>query len=246
MKQARLTPELPEQYARLYDYRTGKFETPLDSQGIADIDAIFELAIHTYPDELPSFNSSERNKHHIYWSEAWWKEYALAHESPDRETIQTFRNSTPQLAYVPMMIHHWIEEIMTPPPAPPLEVMRRRNAAWSVAMILLRTVDRLDKARGEYEEKKNNTRIVLGSIDGITPVSQQGNFESEERVNTEYWLSELNSRLDGWRQIADKALEVPEEHRMVAEARLFSVRALNRRIKNGAIEPRLAVIQKAA
>lgn len=243
---ARLNSDLPDRYARLYDYQTGKFETPLDSQGIANIDALFELAIRTYPDELPSFDSGERNIHHVYWTENWWKEYAMSHKTPDRETIQTFRNSTPQLAYVPVTIHRWIEEIMTPPPPPEIEIMRRRNAAWSVAMILLRSADMLDKARSEYEEKRNTTRTVLGKIEGVTPLSQQGDFATEERLNREYWLSELNSRLDGWHQIADKALEVPEEHRIVPEARLFSVRALSRRIKNGAIMPRLPSTQLAA
>lgn len=243
---ARLNSDLPERYARLYDYQTGKFETPLDSQGIANIDALFELAIRTYPDELPSFENDEYDKHHIYWSKEWWRQYALAHKPPDRETIHTFRNSTPQLAYVPRVIHAWIEEIMIPPPAPPLEVMRRRNDGWSVAVILLRSAVMLDKARDEYEEKKNTTRTVLGKIDGITPLSQQSDFVSEERVNREYWLSELTSRLDGWRQTADKALEIPEEHRIVSEARLFSVRALGRRIKDGAIMPRLPATQLAA
>ncbi len=237
---ARLASTLPERYAVLYDYHTSKFETPLDSQGIANIDALFELAIRTYPDELPCFESSERNIHHVYWSEQWWKDYAMQHESPDRETIKMFRRSTPQLAYVPLDIHRWIEEIMIPPPPPPLEVMRRRNAAWAVANILLDGAIRLDKARDDYDQKKYDTRTVLGSIAGITPLSQRSDSPTEERVNTEYWLSELNGRLDGWRFLADRALEVPTEYRIIAEPRLVSVRALKQRIsRTGAMIPRM-------
>ncbi len=238
--EARLTSDLPEQYARLYDYHTGKFETPLDPRGIANIDAIFDLAIRTYPDELPSFSSSERNIHHVYWTEDWWRRYSLRNNQRDNQTIHEFRNSTPQLAYIPVPIHDWIEETMIPPPPPHIEVMRQRNAAWKVAASLLIGVNRLDKARDDYDKKKDTTRTVLGNIHGITPRSKQRSFTTEERLNREYWLSELNGRLEGWRFIADRALEIPTEYRFVTEPRLMSVRALSRRIsKTGAMLPRI-------
>lgn len=237
--EARLTSDIPEKYARLYDYNTGKFETPLDNQGIADIDALFELAIHTYPDHLPRFEDTERNIHHVYWTERFWKDYAASLPYEDANVVRTFRNSTPQLAYVPVPIHAWIEEIMTPPPAPAIEVMRRRNAAWASASMLLRGAVLLDKARSNYENKKDDTRRVLGPIDGITPRSRRRDIVTEEQINREYWLSELNGRLEGWRKVATLSEAIPDADRFVVEPRLTSVRALKRRIKQGAIVPRL-------
>lgn len=237
--EAHLTSDLPEKYARLYDYHTGKFETPLDIQGIADIDALFELAIRTYPDDLPPFENTERNIHHVYWTEQSWKDYADSLPPDEANIVRTFRNSTPQLAYVPIPIHAWIEKIMIPPPAPEMEVMRRRNAAWASAGMLLREAVLLDKARSDYENKKDSTRRVLGSIDGITPLSRRQDFVSEEQINCEYWLSELNGRLVGWRKVAVLAEAIPDTDRIIVEPRLTSVRALKRRIRQGAIVPRL-------
>lgn len=241
MAVALLSSELPERFARLYDYETGKFETPLDNRGIADIDALFELAIRTFPDRLPSFTSSERNRHHIYWTEQAWKDLAAQHNQSDADTIHTFRNSTPQLAYVPPDIHAWIEESMIPPPAPPLEIMRRQNVSWSAATILLRSTMLLDKARTNYDTKKDLTRQVYGYIEGITPVSQRGEQLFEERVDREYWLSELENRLEGWRKISEVLRTIPVEDRLILEPRLASVRALERRIRYGAIVPKLPV-----
>lgn len=237
-REARLSPELPERFARLYDYQTGKFATPLNPQGIADIDALVELAIRTYPDELPSFDSCKSNNHHVYWTERDWKRYAASQPWPQNETIHTFRNSTPQIAYVPVFLHPWIEEVMHPPPAPPMEVMRRRNAAWSVATILLRSAIMLDEARDDYDRKKNSTRLVLGWITGITPLSKRSAQEIEERVNREYWLSELNDRLEGWKSLRKIISNVPPEDRIITEARLAEVRELGRRIKHDAMVPK--------
>lgn len=237
--EARLTSDLPEKYARLYDYQSGKFETPLDTQGIADIDALFDLAIHTYPDHLPPFEHTERNIHHVYWTEQFWKDYADSLPPEEANVVRTFRNSTPQLAYVPIPIHAWIEKIMIPPPAPEMEVMRRRNAAWTSASMLLRGAVLLDKARSNYENKKDETRRVLGYIDGITPLSRRQDFVSEEQINREYWMSELNGRLEGWRKVAALAESIPDMDRIIVEPRLTSVRALKRRIRQGAIVPRL-------
>lgn len=239
MRAARLSPELPGNLAVLYDYRAGKFETPLDGRGIADVDALFELAIHTYPDPLPSFDNTERNIHHIYWTEQFWKNLAARQSSADAETIHDFRNSTPQLAYVPLELHAWIEEVMVPPPPPSLEVMRRRNAAWRVARILLQGAEQLDQARSDYDNKKDTTRKVSGWIPGITSVSQRTNEEPEERLNRDYWFSELNSRLEGWKKISDFAGQVPAEDRIIPAARLATVRSLHSRIRNGAMVPRI-------
>lgn len=239
MEALRLSPELPERFARLYDYQLEKFETPLDDRGIADIDAICELAIRTYPDHLPPFTDNERNVHHVYWTEAFWKDYASQHSRRDADTILSFRNSTPQLAYVPKLLHWWIEQSMTPPPPPSLEVMRRRNNAWAAARILLKSAILLDQARADYETKKDNMRWVIGSIAGITPVSRQSDRLIEARVDREYWLSELNSRLDGWNKIADLTQFVPVEDRLITQPKLVHVWDLKRRIRNGAMVPQL-------
>ncbi|MBA2278889.1 hypothetical protein H0V99_00385 [Candidatus Saccharibacteria bacterium] len=239
MREAKLSADLPEHLACLYDYNLSKFETPVDDRGIADIDSMFELAIWTFPETLPSFESTERNKHHVYWTESWWVKFAKSHTQEESQTIYTFRNSTPQIAYVPVPLHAWIEEVMIPPPPPSLEVMRRRNSAWAAAMVLLRSAHRLDKARDEYDEKKYKTRRVLGYIAGITPRSQYSLETYRDVLDTEYWLSELNERLYGWRKIGNIQAEVPPEHRIVPVTRLSDVRALRQRIRNGAIIPKL-------
>jgi hypothetical protein len=231
--------DLPQDFALLYDRSQEKFETPLDAQGIADIDSIFELAIRTYPDRLPCFRSSERNEHHIYWTEDWWKNYANNHEQTDRSTILEFRNSTPQKAYVPKKIHWWIEQIMIPPPPPPIEVMQRRNAAWEVASILLKEAMLLDKARSRYSTYRNVPRLVYGCFEGLTPASQRKDFDMKVVTDNEFLLSELNGRLQSWRDLSHVYDAVPPEDRFISAAKLVSVRALGRRIKEGAIIPRV-------
>lgn len=239
MRAALLSPELPEPLARLYDYQTGKFATPLDERGIADIDATFELAVRTFPDMLTPSDLSTRDKHHIYWTEEYWRKLAASQPSPDSGTIHEFRNSTPQIAYVPRVLHMWIEEVMTPPPPPSIEVMRRRNFAWKVASMLLQGAVEVDQARIDYDTKKHTTRRVLGWIDGITPVSQRGGNPIEERVNSEYWLSELNARLKGWKKVSDFISQVPAQDRIIPAARLATARSLHGRIQHGAIVPRV-------
>lgn len=240
MKKARLSADLPERLARLYNYETGKFTTPLDSLGIADIDAVFELAIRTYPDELPDFEDSERNRHHLYWTEEKWKQLAETQKTAeDRRTISEFRNGTPQIAYVPVPIHQWIEISQIPPPAPSLPVMRRRNADWQSAALLLKSAHDLDKARANYVQRRGKTRTMLGYIDGITPKSQRKEQEFIEVIDDEYWLSELNSRLEGWRILAAEQSNSPSQRRLLPGVRLSDVRNLRSRIKNDATIPRL-------
>ena len=235
--EARLEADLPERFGLLWNCDEKQFETPLDSRGIADIDAIFELALRTFPGTLPPLDGAERNKHHVYWSEAWWRDYANSQSAQDRQVITMFRGATPQIAYVHMDIHEWIEKIMIPPPAPTIEVMRARNNAWSAASTLLISAYELERARAKYDEKKNNTRRMLGYIAGITPRSQYREDEYVDVIDTEYWLSELYSHLDGWSQL-DVYGNVPEEHRLVVP-RLSDVRALKRRIRDDAIVPRI-------
>ncbi len=238
--EARIERDLPERFARLYDYRTNTFATPLDSRGIADADAILELALRTYPDELPDFSRrmDDDDAHHIYWSEAWWRAYADRHEEAERNIIYDFRNGTPQKMFVPRVIHSWIETVMQPAPPPAIDVMKQRNEAWESAKILLKSAFDLDKARKNYNENKHGTRIVYGCFEGLTPVSARGDFDVEVRMNREYWLSKLNEQLAGWRYIADSAQEeIPQEYRFIPDPRLFSVRALSSRIKGGGFIP---------
>jgi hypothetical protein len=117
--------------------------------------------------------------------------------------------------------------------------MRRRNDAWLIASLLLKSEYEVAKARAEYEAKKHTTRRVLGKVIGCTPRSAQLDVEYEDRPNKEYLLSQLNDRLDGWRQLSGIAEVVPEEDRIVPITKLVRVRALRRRIRNGAIVPRV-------
>ncbi len=245
MKEARISPDFPEKYARLYNYQTQKFDAPLNSQGIADVDALFDLAVWTYPDDREQLFTAERDVHHVYGTESYWRDLAASYERPDSVEISKFRDSPPQKAYVPRPLHEWAEYITEWPLVPSIEAIRRRNAAWSAANRLLQGVVLLDKARDDYEQKKDTTRRVLGNVAGITPRSQQKDFSVEELVNNEYWLSELYERLDGWRWTARHLESIPDEDRIIVIPRLTCVRALKRRLKNGALVPRMTEPQAA-
>lgn len=237
-KEAFINRTLPEQYARLYDPAIQKFETPLNQQGIADIDAMFELAMRTYPEDLSDIDFNDRNIHHVYWTAEWWRQYANSQPLDLAWIIHKFRHSTPQLAYVPKAIHSWIEEIMEPPPPPSIEVMDRRNMAWEAASILLKNVVLLDKARKLYDANKDNVRVMYGDLKGLTSRHNACDEMYITKTDREYWLSELNDRLESWRSIGSIIDVVPEEERFISEAKLVSVRALGRRIhSSGAILP---------
>ncbi len=244
MIEARLPRDLPEHLARLYNYKTGKFETPLDEWGIADVDKVFELAIYTYPGELPAFSILERNKHHLYWTADWWAKYANRQKNlSDRQTVWEFRNSAPQVAYVPIPIHKWIEISQEPPPVPDMETMRRRNAGWQSAALLLKCAQELDSARNNYDANRGTTRRVLSYIPGITP--KHGQLAEEplmqiDVTNNEYWLSELEDRLEGWRHLVATKGDISAKQGILPLVRLSEVRKLNQRIhKNSAFIPAL-------
>lgn len=247
MEELRLSSELPERFARLYDYRLDKFETPLDDRGIVDIDALCELGLWTYPGSFTDFQDGFWDKHHVYFTEEYWKQFAASQETArDAATVMNFRNSTPQIAYIPRALHEHIEKATIPAPAPSLEGMRRRNASWEIATILFEGADLLDKARSQYENKKHNYRMVPGYIPGITPRSKQSDRLFELRSDREYWLSQLNSRLEGWNKISELTHEVPIEYRLITEPKLVVVRALKKRIKHDAIVPTSALNLLAA
>jgi hypothetical protein len=247
MSEVRLSPDLPEHFACLYHKDLEKFETPLDSRGIADIDAVFELAAWTFPGDLRKALHAKHNKHHLYWTEKWWQDFADEQATElDRLTVLNFRDSTPQKAYVPKPIHSWIESSQLQPPAPSLDVMRRRNNGWASASLLLKSCIDLDKARDNYANKKGIIRIVLGNIEGITPVSARRPEQYIEVVDDEYWLSELNSHLDSWHRIAESRGNLPVEEGILATPRLSDVRSLHRRVRPGAVIPRLPSIVLAA
>lgn len=238
MAEARLTPELPERFALLYDHRSQKFETPLDGLGLADIDSTFELAIRTYPGNLDDLHQVGHDRHHLYWTKEKWKDLALNQETlEDSFTVYTFRNSAPQIAYVPRPIHEWIENSQIPPPIPSLETMRRRNLAWQSASLLLSSVIALDKARTDYDENKGITRTVLSHIPGITPVINRLSeipLEQIKVVSDEYWLSELEGRLESWRYVVEEIKEIGSlclGHGILEKPNLSEVRKLGKRVK---------------
>lgn len=240
MAEVRFSPDLPPHFARLYNPEAKQYFTPLDDRGIADIDAVFELALRTYPYTLPSFSLHERNKHHVYWSESWWENFA--NQQATREdwlTVTEFRNGTPQKAFVPPAIHRWIEHSQIPPPAPSLETMRRRNSAWASASLLLKSCIELDRAREEYRGKKGQTRRLLGSIAGITPLSQRFDEPYIDVIDDDYWLSELDHNLSSWRRIAAERGEQAVDEGLIARPRLAEVRELRQRVRVGAIIPKL-------
>lgn len=247
MNGARLSAGLPEHFARLYDQNSEKFITPLDSRGIADADAVFELAVRTFPGDLSRALRANRDIHHLYRTEREWLDLARQQNNQfDYFTVLRFRDGTPQKMYVPRPIHQWIEHSQMPPPAPSLEVMRRRNAAWTSAAILLRSCIDLDKARDQYKNKRGKIRWTLGRIPGITPPHRQSDSDYVFKVDDEYWLSELNKRLEGWQQLSAENGQLPVEEGIIETPRLYEVRRLHRRVLPGAIVPRIPHIPTIA
>lgn len=247
MDKVRPPSDLPEHLAHLYNPQCGRFDTPLDSRGIADADAVFELAAWTFPGNLARALQSYRDIHHLYRTENEWLNFAHNQESEtDTHAIINFRNGTPQKMYVPRPIHHWIEQSQLPPPAPPIETMRRRNAAWASASLLLRRCIELDKARQEYTEKRGKTRRLLGNIPGITPANRRSEEAYIYVVDNEYWLSELNKQLEGWHLIASSRGRLPVREGIITTPRLADVRELHRRVRPGGIVPRMPEFLGAA
>lgn len=227
--------DLPEEYAQLYDYRTEKFYTPLDSQGIVDVDKVFELALWTFPRPLPELNNKERNIHHLYWPQQEWTNYAQSLGNEDKMTVIKFRNGAPQKMYIPIPIHKHIEQSMIPPPRPSLEIMRRRNMAWAAASLLLSRANHLDSARKEYESKKSSLRKVSPPIDGITPLNRRPVTPPQYRTvryvcNRDFLLDQLELRLASWEIALDTTSSAPLDDYIISQPRLFAVRALNNRL----------------
>lgn len=119
---------------------------------------------------------------------------------------------------------------MIPPPVPSLEVMDRRNAAWRVASILLDGGHRLDEAWENFDKNKNTTRRVLGYLAGLSPVSKRGE-QPGERTNRDYWFSQLNSQLTGWKELVSTLEDIPDQDRLV-EPYMADVRDLRERTRN--------------
>lgn len=230
MREVRLSPDLPEHLARLYNPKLKLFATPLDARGIADVDAVFELAIRTYPDDLPDFGTAFRDRHHLYWTEEWWEDYAASQVRPkDTLTVTEFRNAAPQIAFIPRVIHKWIEHSQIKPPPPTLEVMEQRNISWQLASLLLESVVKVERARTDYEENKDVITLTLGCIKGITPKSKQREEPFVSRVDEPYWRSEYESRLKGWQALVSLHSDLPQEHRLLPRTRIRHVRASRRR-----------------
>src|SRR5690606_1130017 len=112
--------------------------------------------------------------------------------------------------------------------------MDRRNNGWASASILLRFCVEVDKARSDYEERRDVPRIVLGNT-SETPLSKRSSEEYIEVVDNEYWLSELDNRLKGWRRISQEKGDLPVDQGFLSDPRLHAVRKLRRKVRVGAM-----------
>lgn len=238
--QPRLEHDLPERYGRLYDPVSQKFDTPLDQNGFADIDALCDLAIRTYPFDLPDFRYKDCDIHHVYWTEADWNNHAAHSNSRDSTTIIEFRSSTPQLALVPRWLHWWIEQSQVAPPKPAIEQMRQRNNAWKAAKMLLDSFNNLEMARGDYSENKNGTIATLSHIHGETPRSRRPHDGPPKvilRPMEPYLKSELQHRVLGWQTAIAIARDRATPNEFVPRFSERHVAALKRRTGRNATLP---------
>jgi len=120
---------LPPPDARLWHKgRDEKIPTPLNTNGLADLDKLViigkEQAVKEY-DWTSPFN----DVHHLQWPGMCY----------DSETEHIFRELVQRKTYIPRVFHNWLHHITLPPPLPSEEVMRHTIQAEQTARAIAST-----------------------------------------------------------------------------------------------------------
>lgn len=122
---------LPPRDARQWDEeREEKFDTPLDSNGLVDLDKLVTLGKHTVHADY-DWTSRFNDIHHLQWP-------GIEYRS---EIAQPFRELTRRKAYIPRKFHNWLHHITLPPLIPTDEVMRSSIRAERAARALATTAE---------------------------------------------------------------------------------------------------------
>lgn len=108
---------LPPEELRLWDIeKEGKIDTPLDPNGLVDLDMVVQHGKQMVDPEF-SWVSPFNDVHHLQWPGIDYR--------PDvaPEIAQSFRELTQRKTYVPRRFHNWLHHLMHPPLMPTEEVM---------------------------------------------------------------------------------------------------------------------------
>lgn len=139
---------LPPQHARAWDEVTdGKLQTPLNTHGVVDLDALVALGKQTVENGY-DWTSRLNDVHHLQWPEAFYADDELAHE---------FRETVDRKAFLPRQFHNWLHHITEPPPVPSEEVMKHTVDAERAIRALASTAalaTRLTRMRWIPERKR--------------------------------------------------------------------------------------------
>lgn len=137
---------LPPLDARLWNKdKDEKLPTPLDSNGIVDLDALVALGKEAVVKGF-DWTSPFNDIHHLQWPGV---RYAS-------ETEMTFRELTRRKAYIPRVFHNWLHHITLPAPLPTEEVMQHAIRAERTARAIASTAQlavRLTRMTGIPEHK---------------------------------------------------------------------------------------------
>lgn len=146
-KSVRSGPWLPPLEQQLWNPKTeGKIETPLDSRGLVDLDALVEVGKQTVESDY-DWTSPFNDVHHLQWPGSAYK--------PDEEANE-FRELVGRKTFIPRRFHNWLHHITEEPPLPTSEVMKHSIDAEEVAKHISTTVQlavRLTRKKGLSEAK---------------------------------------------------------------------------------------------
>lgn len=131
MKQQEHEGFLPPREVILSPFASGeKLDTPLDSRGLVDFEALVQTVnatvdpTYTWPPCPSRLNSKRNNLHHLQWPNAWYMnmDESLAFR-------KEFRELSISKAVLPIRFHNWVHIVTQPPPVPSKEVCQYRIEA---------------------------------------------------------------------------------------------------------------------
>lgn len=137
---------LPPPHARLWHKnRDERLPTPLDANGLANLDALIAVGKTTVIEGF-DWASPFNDVHHLQWPGVKY----------DDETAMTFRELMQRKTYIPRLFHNWLHYITLPPLAPTKEVMQHAIQAEQTARAIASTAQlavRLTRMAGIPERK---------------------------------------------------------------------------------------------
>ncbi len=152
--------------------KQGRIETPLDSNGMVDLDALVHLGKITVTTGY-DWTSPLNDVHHLQWPAVRYSE-----ENIGSEIGRIFRDLVGRKTFIPRRFHNWIHHITVEPPVPSSEVMHHsvvaertaRNIAMTAQLALRLTrmpripeaklVQRLEEEFDNYSLYVENAREV--------------------------------------------------------------------------------------